>query len=251
LLIAFPTTFALIREPALPPRPRPVAVTSAGTADPQDKQTLNQAFGGVISLIRKGLRYLRELASFREAAKWVLAQVVFWLAIGGISPFVTRYASMELGLGDESAITLFLYLVILTAIFAVPMGILGDRLGKKRVLAVALLVFGCSILVGSQVNSYEGLRAVLVVAGAANAATTALGFAFLTELLPKHRMGELTGFSGMTWSFAQPLGSVLAGVLADATGTLRSSLMLAGVFLLVSFAILLFVHPERAAARDS
>lgn len=250
LLFTFPVTFALIREPVQAPRPRTVETRSAATENPRVEPTRGGALVGVMRALRTGLRYLLELASFREAAKWVVAQILFWLAIGGISPFVTRYASMELGLGDSAAITLFLFLIIFTAIFAVPMGIAGDRLGKKRVLAAALFVFGCAILVGSQVNTYEQLAAVLIVAGAANAATTALGFPFLTELLPKHRMGELTGFSGMTWSFAQPLGSVLAGGLADVTGTLRSSLVLAALLLFASLAILLFVHPERVVVAE-
>jgi maltose/moltooligosaccharide transporter len=225
LVLTFGATFRLIREPAgLPPL-----------------QKAGQAGVGIGS-------YLRDLLIFREAGKWVLAQIVFWLAVGGVSPFLTRYAAFELGLGEETALRLFLCLVLFTAIFAVPMGIAGDRLGKKKVLAVALLVFGIAIMVGSQVNTALELGAVLVVAGAANAATTALGFAFLTELLPRRRMGELTGLSGMTWSLAQPIGSFLAGMVADATGTYRASLLLASALLLVSFVICLFVQPQRAAS---
>ncbi len=223
LVLTFGATFLMVREPAgLPPAPK-AEKSSAGITG-----------------------YLRDLLLFREAGKWVLAQFVFWLAIGGISPFVTRYAAFELGLGEETALKLFLCLVLFTAIFAVPMGIAGDRLGKKKVLAVALFVFGVTIFVGSRVNTALELGAVLMVAGAANAATTALGFAFLTELLPRRRMGELTGLSGMTWSFAQPLGSFMAGLVADATGTLRSSLMVAAALMLLSFIILLFVQPKRA-----
>jgi len=226
LVLTFGATFAFVREPS----GVPAAPKSGSSTGPRG--------------------YLKDLLTFREAGKWVLAHFIFWLAIGGISPFMTRYAAFELGLGEETALRLFLLLVLFTAAFAMPMGIAGDRLGKKKVLAGGLLVFGLAIFAGSQANTAMQLALVLVVAGAANAATTALGFAFLTELLPRRRMGELTGLSGMTWSFAQPLGSLFAGAVADVTGTLRASLLVASLLLLTSFVILLFVQPQRAAVEE-
>jgi MFS-type transporter involved in bile tolerance (Atg22 family) len=88
----------------------------------------------------------------------------------------------------------------------------------------------------------------LAFAGLANGVNQALGFAFLTELLPRQRMGELTALSSMTWSFAQPLGSTLAGLMADQTGTLRSTFVMAAVMLLCCLLVLLTVNPNRVSA---
>jgi Na+/melibiose symporter-like transporter len=190
------------------------------------------------------IQYLKRVLGFRQAAKYVACQFVFWLGVGGVTPFVTRYAVAELHIEESRAFLLLLLLVTFTAIFAIPAGYLGDKLGKKPILTTGLIIFATAILIGSQVTTLAGLAVVMIVVGIANAITTALGFAFLTELLPRQRMGELTGLSSMTWSFAQPLGSTCAGLLADQTGTLRSVFELAGALLLVSLLILLTVHPS-------
>jgi MFS family permease len=85
----------------------------------------------------------------------------------------------------------------------------------------------------------------LVIVGVANGATTALAVPFLTELLPKRRMGELIGLGGMMWSFAQPLGSTFAGFVADQTGTLRTLFVLTAVYLGLSCLITLSIRAPR------
>ncbi|MHB1134139.1 MAG: MFS transporter [Chloroflexota bacterium] len=242
LILSFLGTFLFVREPALPALPPKPADGTGGRGQGERVSPSG--------LLRQAGRYLAGLTALGEAGKWVVSLFFFWFALGGISPFVTRYAAFELGLGEGTALNLFLYLVLFTAIFAVPVGIAGDRLGKKKVIGVGLLLFAAAALAGSRVNTEGELRLVLIVAGAANAAVTALGFAFLTELLPRRRMGELTGISGMIWSFAQPLGSLSLGALADVTGTLRTTLLVAAIGMFISFAILLFVRPERAGMEE-
>jgi MFS family permease len=139
--------------------------------------------------------------------------------------------------------------VIATVIFTVPAGWLGDRIGKKVVLLAGLVLMGGAVMVGSQVQTLEQAAVVLVVTGAANALCTVLLFPLLTDLLPADRAGEFTGLGGGVWELAQPLGAVLGGLAADATGTLRTTLFLAALLTLVGAALLVPVHaPSRARA---
>ncbi len=228
LVLGFALTFFAAEEPPLP---------APATSPVPPKVTL-RAYG-------------EQLLVFRQAAKYVASQFVFWFGVGGVSPFLTRYAVSELGIAEQTAFLLFLLLVAATALCAVPAGWLGDRFGKKRLLAYGLLLFAAAALVGSQARTVEQLAVALVVVGIANGVVMALGFAFLTELLPRRRMGELTGLGNMTWSFAQPLGSAFAGFIADQTGTLRSVFLLTSLLLFLSFLILTTVktdYPEAEAA---
>src|SRR5437879_12128798 len=49
--------------------------------------------------------------------------------------------------------------------FMLPAGVLGDRLGRKRMLLVGLLTFGIPSLVASQMTSANGLIVIRVVMG--------------------------------------------------------------------------------------
>ncbi|MBI2909544.1 MAG: MFS transporter [Chloroflexi bacterium] len=226
LVAGFGITFLAVKEPPIPPGPPPSPLRMASP-----------------------LVYLKRVLAFRQAAKYVASQLLFWLGIGGVTPFVTRYGVSELGLSEATTFLALLVLLVFTAIFAVPSGIVGDLLGKKRVLAGGLFLFAGAVLAGSQAKSAEHLIVALAVAGIANGVTTALGFAFLTELLPRERMGELTGLSSMTWSFAQPLGATLAGFLADQSGTLRTTFELTALMLFASFLVLLTVKPPAAVEK--
>ncbi|TMD89417.1 MAG: MFS transporter, partial [Chloroflexi bacterium] len=53
--------------------------------------------------------------------------------------------------------------------FMLPAGVLGDRLGRKRMLLVGLLTFGISSVIASQMTSAGGLIVMRVVMGISGA----------------------------------------------------------------------------------
>lgn len=187
--------------------------------------------------------YVRSVLRYREAMKYLLATVFFWVGTGGVVPFLTRFGVQELGTDEATAFRLLLIPLGATAVVSLPAGWLGDRFGKKRVILAGLLMMGVSIVVGSQVRTVEQAAAALVVTGAANALCTVLLFPLLADLIPRERAGEFSGIGSATWELAQPVGAVLGGLAADVTGSLRTSLVVAGLLVLVSGALLLPVRP--------
>jgi maltose/moltooligosaccharide transporter len=192
------------------------------------------------------LRYVRGLLRHREAAKYMLPTLFFWLGTGSVVPFLTRFAVNELGTDEATAFRLLMVAIGSTALCTLPAGWLGDRFGKKPVLLVGLVAFGLVVLVGSQVRTVEQAVVALAFTGAANGVCTALLFPLLADLIPGERAGEFTGLGTAAWELAQPLGAVLGGLGADLTGTLRTALLAAGVMLLVAGALLVPVKPEAA-----
>ncbi|MFH1485152.1 MAG: MFS transporter [Chloroflexota bacterium] len=195
--------------------------------------------------------YVRGVLKHRELSKYIASQFFFWFGIGGATPFLTRFGVEVLGVSEGVSFLLFLVLVVATAVFAVPAGIAGDRLGKKRVLGWGLAGFGLAVLAGSQSHGLAQGAAVMVLVGAFNALTTVLAFPLLTDLIPKERAGELVGLGSLVWSLAQPLGATLAGLSVDLTGTYRSVFIFAGLMVLVSFLLLQMVRPERVARGEA
>ena len=193
--------------------------------------------------------YLRDVLSYREAAKYVVCYFLFWFGVGGITPFVTRFANEELGIPLPDTLMLMLALVLATLLFAWPAGWLGDRYGKKRVTSCGLLAFGLLTLVGSQVTSKELILPILLGVGVAQAVTSVLAYPLFTELVPAGRIGELTGVSSMIWSLAQPFGATTLGAAGDYTGTLRTVILGASIALLASFVVLQTVRTPASATR--
>ncbi|HEX2035380.1 MAG TPA: MFS transporter [Chloroflexota bacterium] len=235
LVLGFGLTVLGVREPPTVARPGAHQAEVGAGARPS-----GPARQGVAAYVRGVLRY-------REACKYLLATLFFWFGTGAIIPFLTRFGVEELGTDEPTAFRLLMIPLAATAVASLPAGWLGDRYGKRRILMVGLCLMGTSVLIGSQVRTVEQAAAALLVTGVANALCSVLLFPLLADMIPRRRAGEFTGLGSAVWELAQPVGAVLGGLAADVTGSLRSTLGVAGLVVLVSAAVLLAVHPPAQA----
>jgi MFS family permease len=189
--------------------------------------------------------YVRGLLAHRELVKYVFAAAFFWVGTGGVLPYLTRFGVHVLGLSEGEAFQLFLPALGGTIVGAIPAGYLADRRGKKPVMAAGVLAFGLIALVGSQVQTTPQALITMGIVGLANGFWTALAIPLLVDLVPPERAAEMTGLGSAVWSLAQPVGAVVAGLLIDSFDTYRVSFIGAAIFVLLSFAMLLIVRPER------
>lgn len=118
-------------------------------------------------------------------------------------------------------------------------------------LAAGVLGFGLVALVASQVQSVPQALIAMGIVGLANGVWTALNVPLLMDLVPSDRAGEVSGLACAVWSFAQPIGALIAGRLIDFTGTYRSSFVGAAILVLISFALLLTVRAPDARPVDA
>jgi Na+/melibiose symporter-like transporter len=221
LVVSFGITTVFVQEPPAPP------------AAPRQRIRLDV------------LAYARGILAHGELVKYVSAAALFWLGTGGVLPYLTRFGVNVLGLSEGEASQLFLPALGGTIVGAIPAGYLASRSGKKPVIAAGVLAFGLIALVGSQVETTVQALLVMFFVGIANGFWTALAVPLLVDLVPPGRAAEMTGLGSAVWSLAQPIGAVVAGLLIDGFGTYRVSFIGAAVFVLLSFALLLAVHPER------
>jgi len=189
--------------------------------------------------------YLRGIFAHREVMKFLFATLFFWFGTAGVVPFITRFAVTELDTTEGVAFQLFIIAVAGTALGTLPAGWLGDRIGKKPVMLVGLAVFGVTALVGSQLRTPESAMVAMFVIGLANAASTVPLLPLLADLIPRDRAGEFSGIGTGVWEFAQPFGAIAGGLIADATSSLRWTLIAAGVFVLVAAVLLVPVRAPR------
>ena len=223
LVVAWTVTTVGVREPPLPAeRPAPVRLDAGG--------------------------YVRGLLAYRELAKYVGAAALYWLGTGGVIPYITRFGVHELGMSEGDAFTLALPALGGSVIGAVIAGYLADRLGKKPVLAAALLFMGAVAIAGSQAASIPQAYAVLAVIGLGNGAVTALVAPLLVDLVPPRRAAEMTGLGSGVWSLTQPIGALIAGTIVEITAGYRGAFIGAGTLVLLSFLVLLTVRAPYARA---
>nr|WP_315593654.1 aromatic acid/H+ symport family MFS transporter [uncultured Cupriavidus sp.] len=126
---------------------------------------------------------------------------------------------------------------------ALALGSLADRLGRKRVMLLSVLVFGAGTAASAASTSLEMLIVLRFLTGLGLGAAMPTSIALTSEYSPKrHRMFLVTlSFCGFTAGFA--LGGELAARLIDSFGW-RSVLLTGGVVPLVLLPVLALWLPE-------
>ncbi len=162
--------------------------------------------------------YWRGLRTDRQVQLYFANQFLLWFGISTVQFNLIYYAQLELRLNDVRVFVLPIVLLLTSALPVWPLGILGDRLGLKRiyVFGVACMSLGC--VAGSLTREFIPILVVLAIAGVGNAAQTASSYPLLTRLVFPDQMGLYTGLNTAITSIAGPMGALFSGLLV---GTLQ------------------------------
>jgi aminoglycoside phosphotransferase (APT) family kinase protein/predicted MFS family arabinose efflux permease len=191
--------------------------------------------------------YLRGLAREGNAVRFLVAQFFWWLGFWMLSSFLVLFTAEELGVAEGRSFLVPLVFSLVAIAAMLPMGVLGDRLGRKAILSWMLVLWAVS---GLAIASSQDLPQALVTVGLAGipyAAVMAVGYAFFLDLIPEERTAEFVGIGVLTVAGAQFVGPLIGGALIDALGY-RSLFPVAAGFQLVGLALLQLVRPPKLSA---
>jgi DHA2 family multidrug resistance protein-like MFS transporter len=104
------------------------------------------------------------------------------------------------------------YLLVLAAAM-LPAGLLGDRYGRKKVMLVALLLFGAGSAACAYAPSAGAFIAARVVLGLAGAGVIVMALSALTVLFTEKERPRAVGIWAAANFLAMPLGPILGGWL--------------------------------------
>ncbi|MEV3861664.1 MFS transporter [Streptomyces sp. NPDC050095] len=106
------------------------------------------------------------------------------------------------------------YLLTLSAVM-LPVGILGDRFGQKRLLLTGISLFGVASLVGALVDSTGALITVRAVLGVGAAMIMPLSMALLNRIFAKEELSKAIATWTAAAALGMPVGPVVGGWLLD------------------------------------
>ena len=97
--------------------------------------------------------------------------------------------------------------------FMIPAGVLADRLGRRRMLLVALFLFGASSVAASQTTTADGLIGMRAVMGIAGAFIFPISLAILPTIFSERERPRAIAIGGAGMFLGLPLGPLVAGWL--------------------------------------
>jgi MFS transporter, DHA2 family, multidrug resistance protein len=148
---------------------------------------------------------------------WALGAVSLCVLVVGLDGTVLSVALPTLAAklhASESELQWFSssYLLVLAAAM-LPAGLLGDRYGRKRVLLVALALFGIGSAACAASTSSAGFIAARVLLGLAGAGVIVMALSALTVLFSEEERPRAVGVWSAANFLALPLGPILGGWL--------------------------------------
>jgi maltose/moltooligosaccharide transporter len=143
-------------------------------------------------------------------------QAFLWFGINAITPYLTLYAVHQAHFTDPQAFQLVLILLLSTALFVWPFGLLGDRIGLKPIFLIGVVCLAGASIAGIFTYAQIPLYIIVFVAGVGNAAQTAASFPLMTRIVPADQMGLYVGLESLVTSIAAPVSAGLAGLLIQA-----------------------------------
>jgi MFS family permease len=201
LILGALVTVLGVREQPGPRPPHPRTVGPLRCAGSPRRRGEGEVSGGLSGALVFGLVYF-----------------CYWSGVNAVMPLVSIYTQHILGASVGEAQLLPALLLVSTTALALPMGRLGDRYGRKRVITAGYAVMGLCGLAGLVITTKEQGAVVFLLAGVGNAASMVLTIPLLAELVPAPRIGAATGLLAASGSLAAPLASLVAGALSDLYG---------------------------------
>ncbi len=229
-------TFTIIPVRGIRNRP-PVAVV------PESGGLVRASFGQLWTT-------LRDLRSYPVTLTFLVAYLFYNDGIQTVIYAASVYGERELGFEPATVLSAFLVVQFIGVAGALLFGRIAQRVGSRRVILVGLVLWIC-IVSGGYFTPAENFPLFLALAAAIGlvlGGTQALSRSFFSLLIPRGREAEYFSLyqaaeRGTSW-----LGTLIFGLVQQATGSYRPALVALAGFFLIGLVLLWRVKPRAGIA---
>ncbi len=178
--------------------------------------------------------YLSLLKSVPASYKKILLIVVLFSFVNSSDVFLILQTGHAAG-SEMIAIAGYIFYNLVYASASYPVGLLADKLGKRRIFAFGLLVFAVVYLGFAFTTATIPLFGLFALYGIYASATEGVVKAWVSDVVPDNLRGSAIGLLTMLQSFAVMAGSTLTGLLWDQYGAAVPFIISGSVALLLAF----------------
>jgi len=165
---------------------------------------------------------------------FMLLSIFFWFCgYNGVETFFTLFCIQRYGMDAGLASQYLTFMAMTFLLFAIPSGLVGSRLGRKRTMLGGVVLMALMFFVIILVDTKAILPVMLIGAGIGWALININSYPTIVQMAPKGETGKYTGYY-YAFSFSASIVSpVLFGFIADMMGKSYRALFIYGMVMFV------------------
>lgn len=207
------------------------------------------------SYIRAGIERVRDtvthLKNYKNVARFLLAFFIYNDGILTVISFASLFATQTLKFTLQEVLVLFAVVQASAIVGSIIFGVIADKIGPKRTIAINLFFWMFVVAAAYFVESKEMFYLIASIAGSSMGASQASSRSLMAQLTPKHHEAEFFGFyDGLCGKASAVVGTFLFGLISYITGDQRLAVVSVGLFFVIGF-ILLERVDDKQSARES
>ncbi len=190
----------------------------------------------------------RHLRDFREAAKLLLARLVYNDGLTTVFAMAAIYVGAVFGMDTAEVIVMGILINVAAGVGAFGFGFVDDLIGGKRTIILTLVVLSVATVIGSTTRSTAGFWVAAVLIGLMVGPNQSASRSLLARFVPESKHAEFFGFFAFSGKLSSVAGPFTYGLLLSITESHRVAMgSILGFFVLGLF-ILLSVDEEKGIA---
>jgi len=203
-----------------------------------------------LKVFRQLYATLRNILKLDQVALFLLA---YWLYIDGVDTVIRMAVDygLAIGLPDKSLILALLITQFVGFPAALLFGVVGQRLGPKTGVLIAIAVYLGVCLYGYGLSTATEFYLLAVTVGLVQGGIQSLSRSLFARLIPEAQSAEFFGFYNMVGKYAAILGPTLMGGVSALTGNPRAGILSLSLLLLAGGALLTRVRVPPSNASTS
>ncbi len=185
-----------------------------------------------------------DFIKYPSVIKLFVGVFFIFLSYGCITPFFVKYCTEQLGFTANTASMGLFILTIVGALFAVPAGMISDKVDRKYILFAGTIIFTAGLALAVLVHSTILMYLLLSLIGIGFICIQVTIYAILAQIAPPERLGEFMGIMNLFISLSQWIATSVMGYLLDSVGFLYY-FPIAAVIMFISAIIVFFSKYEK------
>ena len=196
-----------------------------------------------VSYVKAGIQRVSEtighLKNYRNVSRFLLAFFIYNDGILTVISFASIFATQTLHFTLKEVLVLFAVVQAAGIVGSLFFGVITDKIGAKRTIAVNLIIWIAVVTAAYFAQSKEIFYLIGAVAGSSMGASQAASRSLMAQLTPKEREAEFFGFyDGLCGKASAVVGTFLFGLISYITDDQRISVLTIGLFFVAGLILL-------------